>query len=224
VSGTIAEQIYEHLVDQIIAGEIKPGQRVEEQAVATQFGVSRTPVRDALRQLAGTGLVEFRPNRGVTVVDLKFDELGEMFEALGELEALCAKMSAERMTQLERTALAKLHAEAASAVATADETRYGELNNRLHQMIYQGAHNDSITGITENFRRRIMPFRSFAGTVKHRMEASNAEHEGLVSAILKGDPEQAYEAMRSHVAKASLTVIEVMRDREQASRKAVASR
>jgi DNA-binding GntR family transcriptional regulator len=215
MAATIAETIYEKLVDRIIAGDLRPGQRVEEQAVAAEFGVSRTPVRDALRQLAGTGLVEFRPNRGVTVADLKFDELTQMFEALGELEALCARLSAQRMTQLERTALEKVHAEAATAAKRDDaEQFYGDLNNQLHQMIYQGAHNESIAAITENFRRRIMPFRSFAGTATRRINASHAEHEELVGAILAGDAPRAYEAMRNHVAQASLAVMDVLRHRE----------
>ncbi len=214
MAATIAEQVYERLVDRIIAGHLEPGQRVEEQAVAAEFGVSRTPVRDALRQLAGTGLVEFRPNRGVTVADLKVEQLSEMFEALGELEALCAKLSAQRMTQLERRALEKIHAEAATAADREDSKKfYGELNNQLHQLIYQGAHNSSISGITENFRRRIMPFRSFAGTATHRIHASNEEHVELVAAILDADAARAYEAMRNHVAQASLAVMEVLRGR-----------
>jgi DNA-binding GntR family transcriptional regulator len=217
MAATISETIYEKLVDRIITGDLRPGQRVEEQAVAAEFGVSRTPVRDALRQLAGTGLVEFRPNRGVTVADIKYEELTQMFEALGELEALCARLSAQRMTPLERTALEKIHQEASRAAERDDaEEFYGELNNQLHQMIYQGAHNDSIATITENFRRRIMPFRSFAGTATHRINASHAEHDELVSAILSGDGQRSYEAMRAHVAQASLAVMDVLKHRAAA--------
>jgi DNA-binding GntR family transcriptional regulator len=219
MSGTMAEQIYDHLVGQIIDGSIRPGQRVEEQAVATQFGVSRTPVRDALRQLAGTGLVEFRPNKGVTVVDLKLDELMEMFEALGELEALCAKMAAQRMTQLERRALENLHLEASQVVAQEDEARYFTLNNQIHQAIYSGSHNQSIAAMTENFRQRLMPFRSSAGIVTHRMRDSHGEHQQLVDAIIPGDAGKAYEAMRNHVARSSLTVLNVLKDRESRSKR-----
>ncbi len=214
MTSTTSERIYEKLVDRIIAGELRPGQRVEEQAVATEFGVSRTPVRDALRQLAGTGLVQFRPNKGVTVVDLKIDELSEIFEALGEFEALCARLAAQRMTQLERTALRNLHAEAAAAAKTENEAAYAELNTRLHQAIYDGTHNASIAGVTENLRQRIMPFRAFAGTARHRIHESHDEHEQLVSAILAGDGAASLEAMRNHVAKSSLTVLDILRIRQ----------
>jgi DNA-binding GntR family transcriptional regulator len=214
MSGTIAEQIYDHLVGEIIKGSIRPGQRVEEQAVATQFGVSRTPVRDALRQLAGTGLVEFRPNKGVTVVDMKLDELMEMFEALGELEALCAKMAAQRMTQLERRALENLQNAATTIVHAEDEAAYFDLNNQIHQAIYSGSHNQSVAAVTENFRQRLMPFRSSAGIVTHRMRDSHAEHQKLVDAIIPGDAAKAHEAMRSHVARSSLTVLNVLKNRE----------
>jgi DNA-binding GntR family transcriptional regulator len=219
VSGTIAEQVYEHLVGQIIAGEIRPGQRVEEQAVASQFGVSRTPVRDALRQLAGTGLVRFRPNRGVTVVDLNLDELIEVFEALGEFEALCAKLAAQRMTQLERRALETLHTEAAEVVKTQNEPRFFELSNQMHQTIYRGAHNQSIATITENFRQRLMPFRSSAGIATHRMLASQDEHAEVVAAIVPGDAARAYDAMRSHVARSSLTVLNILKERGQQNKR-----
>lgn len=218
MSGTIAEQIYDHLVGKIISGEIRPGQRVEEQAVASEFGVSRTPVRDALRQLAGTGLVQFRPNRGVTVVDLDLNELMEVFEALGELEALCAKLAAQRMTQLERRALQTLHARAAEVVKTANELDYLELNNEIHQAIYQGTHNRSIATVTENFRQRLMPFRSSAGIASHRMIASQSEHEELVTAIIPGDAARAYDAMRSHVANSSLMVLNILKERGQQSK------
>lgn len=216
---TRAEQIYEKLVDRIISGELRPGQRVEELAVAAEFGVSRTPARDALRQLAGTGLVEFRPNRGVTIADFDFEELQEMFEALGELEALCARLAAQRMTHVERRALAQVHAQARNA-ATADDAErfYGDLNNQLHQMIYDGAHNASIAAITENLRRRIMPFRSFAGSATHRMHASDTEHEDLVSAILESDADRAHEAMRNHVAQANLAVMAVLKQRDPGRR------
>jgi DNA-binding GntR family transcriptional regulator len=210
---TISERIYQHLVDQIIEGRLRPGQRVEEQMVASEFGVSRTPVRDALRQLAGTGLVEFRPNKGVMVVDLKLEELSEIFEALGEFEALCARLAAQRMTQLERTALRGFHAEAQDAAAAENESRYDELNDQLHQAIYLGTHNPTISATTENLRQRIMPFRAFAGTAAHRIHESHAEHDALVSAILAGDAPRAYEAMRTHVAKSSLNVVEMLRQR-----------
>ena len=97
MTSTIAEQIYRGLIDQIMKGQLKPGQRVEEQAVASQYGASRTPVRDALRQLAGSGFIEFRPHRGAMVTNVDLRQMGEMFEALEELEALSAKLAAQRM-------------------------------------------------------------------------------------------------------------------------------
>jgi DNA-binding GntR family transcriptional regulator len=222
--GTTAERIYEQLVDRIISGELRPGARVEEQAIASEFGVSRTPVRDALRQLAGTGLVKFRPNKGVTVVDLKLEELTEIFEALGEFEALCACLAAQRMTQLERAVLRNLHAEAAAAARAEDEDAYGELNNRLHQIIYDGTHNPSIAAVTENFRQRVMPFRAFAGTAQHRIHESHQEHDALVEAILSGDGMRSQEAMRNHVAKSSLTVLEMLRQRAAVERRSSEAR
>jgi DNA-binding GntR family transcriptional regulator len=156
----------------------------------------------------------------VTVVDLKLDELSEIFEALGEFEALCARLAAQRMTQLERTSLRNLHTDAATAAQSENEAAYADLNKRLHQVIYDGAHNASIAGVTENLRQRIMPFRAFAGTASHRIHESHEEHEQLVVAILAGDGAAALEAMRNHVAKSSLTVLDMLRVRPQPDKRA----
>ena len=216
MSSTIAEQIYLSLTDQIISGKLAPGQRIEEQTVATQFGISRTPVRDALRQLAGSGLVEFRPHRGAMVANLDLAQLGEMLEALEELEALCARLAAQRMSAVERKQLELMTHQQTEAVKAKDDALYWKLNDEFHEAIYKGADNRSIHEITENFRRRVMPFRSFLFSLGNRMPTAFGEHQEILQAILTSDTERAYKAMRNHSGNSNVRLINFLRDREQA--------
>ena len=85
--------------------------RLDEPSICRKFGVSRTPIREALRRLSGTGLVEVTPRKGVTVVRIEVEQLNEMFEALAEFEGLCARLAAVRMTALEKRRLEILNAD-----------------------------------------------------------------------------------------------------------------
>src|SRR4051794_6437927 len=104
-SPTLSETIRVKLADEITSGHLAPGAEIDEQAVAERFGVSRTPVREALRDLAALGLVEIEPRRGVRVAAMTADRLGEMFEVMAETEALCARLATYRMTAVERPEL-----------------------------------------------------------------------------------------------------------------------
>src|SRR3954451_7687434 len=108
-SPTLSEAMRVRLADEITSGHLKPGGEIDEQAVAERFGVSRTPVREALRDLAALGLVEIEPRRGVRVATLTSERLGEMFEVMAETEAMCARLATHRMTAVERFALQALH-------------------------------------------------------------------------------------------------------------------
>src|SRR5207253_5873840 len=102
---TRAEELRLQLADEIVRGALPPGASLDETEIARRFNVSRTPVREALRQLAVSGLVEARPHRGAVVARPSLDRLTAMFEAMAELEALCAGLAAERMAAAERHAL-----------------------------------------------------------------------------------------------------------------------
>jgi len=209
MSATIAEDIFRSLADQIISGRIAPGQRMEEQVVANEFGVSRTPVRDALRQLAATGLVEIKPNRGVTVVDPPIHQLNDMFEALGELEALCARLSAQRMSDIERKKLDMIMQECRTAMRGKNRKKYADANEKFHKLIYQGSHNQTLEEIAVALWQRLEPFRrSSFFEVRGRMQASLKEHEGISKAILAKNAELAHTMMRDHVTNSNMNAVE----------------
>jgi DNA-binding GntR family transcriptional regulator len=205
---TISDEISSLLAEDIINGVFKPGQKLEEQAIAKRFDVSRTPVRDAFKQLALTGLIDSRPHRGVTVVELDLDQINDLFEALSEAEGVCARLSAQRMKVIERKQLETLFAKEASVLAAKDDLVYFDYNELFHSMIHNGAHNKVLAEIAQDLRRRLSPFRRSTffkeGNWPHH---SSMEHEELVEAILAADAEKAYNAMRSHVASSALNAI-----------------
>src|SRR5882757_5928982 len=135
--GNLAAQI-EALV---LGGELPPGAKLDEQSLAQRFQVSRTPVREALRQLASSGLIELRPNRGAFVKIVTPEQLEEMFVAMAELEATCARLAAMSMLPVERRSLQRLHEHMAEIAAQNRIQEFVDANEVFHTMIYRGAHN-----------------------------------------------------------------------------------
>jgi DNA-binding GntR family transcriptional regulator len=196
---TLAETIRQNLADDILRGVYPPGARLDESGLARRFKLSRTPVREALRQLSSAGLVEMRPRRGV-IVSLPTDSaLAEMFEVMGELEASCARLAAQRMSPAERVRLELVHRRSQEAVRSSNKESYRALNFEFHDVIYRGAHNEFLLTTTIGIRERIAPFRRAQFAMQDRLIKSYDEHGAIVSALLRGDADTASAVMRSHV-------------------------
>lgn len=196
---TRAEGLRRQLADDIVRGALLPGAALDETEIAQRFAVSRTPVREALRQLAASGLVEARPHHGAVVARPSLERLSGMFEAMAELEALCAGFAAERMSPLERRALEAIHEELRLLSHGGHPERFHEVNERFHTAIYDGAHNGYIAEITLATRTRVQPFRRAQFRNLGRLAKSQAEHDRVVVAIMRGDRLGASEAMRGHI-------------------------
>lgn len=197
---TSAEEIRRGLAERIISGDLLPGTPLDETQLAGDFAVSRTPVREALRLLAASGLIEQRPHAKALVAKPDDHVLAGMFEVMAYLEALCAGLAAEAMTTAERDALDALHAGMAPIVHAGDKGRYAEANDAFHGMIYEGAHNAYLAEITRSTRARLQPFRRAQFSALGRLAKSHREHGLIVEAILRGDRDEAERAMRSHIA------------------------
>jgi DNA-binding GntR family transcriptional regulator len=198
---TLAEELRLALADDIVRGLIVPGAALDETELARRFGVSRTPVREAIRQLAASGLVEVRAHRGAVVARPSEERLIGMFEAMAELEALCAGLAAERMTAPERRALETAHVGLRALIHSGDPQRYHEVNEAFHAAIYAGAHNAYLAEMTHATRYRVQPFRRAQFRNLGRLAKSHVEHDRVVLAILRGDREVAAGAMRLHIMK-----------------------
>jgi DNA-binding GntR family transcriptional regulator len=197
---TSAEDIRQKLADSIIRGEVAPGTALDETSLATAFAVSRTPVREALRLLAASGLVEQRPHAQALVAKPDAATLAGMFEVMGYLEALCAGLSAVAMTAPEREALDRQHMTMAADVRAGNAAGYSEANDAFHSAIYDGAHNAYLGELTRSTRQRLQPFRRAQFGVLERLLRSHEEHGRIVEAILRGDRNGAESAMRAHIA------------------------
>ena len=196
---TLVEDLRRQLADEILEGVLAPGVRLDEQELASRFHVSRTPVREALRQLAATGLVQERPRKGVVVTTITRERMAEMFEAMSVLEASCARFAALRMTPEERVELSGLHKRSLELAAAGDLGAYDQTNDEFHSAIYSGSHNSFLEETAISIRQRVRPFRRAQFRVAGRLSDSWAEHDAVVRAILRGDGEGAFYAMRAHV-------------------------
>jgi DNA-binding GntR family transcriptional regulator len=198
-TATLTETIRVALAEEIIAGSLPPGTEIDEQQVAERFGASRTPVREALRELAAAGLVTIEPRRGVRVAALTLERLGEMFEVMAEIEALCARLATHRMTAPERFALQSLHERSGEAVEAADVSRYDALNREFHSSFYRCTHNAFLAEHAQALRLRLAPFRRAQFHGEGRLRRSFAEHEAVLREVLRGDGEEAGLQMRAHM-------------------------
>jgi DNA-binding GntR family transcriptional regulator len=196
---TRAERLAGQISNAILSGEFVPGSRLDEQQLAQRFGVSRTPVREALRQLATSGLIDLRPRRGALVASVTPEDLEVMFAAMAEMEASCARLAALRMTPTERRRLQELQESMAALVRSGDPDAYADANQTFHLTLYAGAHNSVIADFTAGLRRRLAPFRRAQFRTLGRLPRSYEEHESVVRAILTGDAAGAHAAMLHHV-------------------------
>ena len=198
-SQTRAERLADEIANDILAGVLAPGLHLDEQVLARRFGVSRTPVRDALRLLSGTGLIDLRPRTGATVRTITPDELDMLFIAMGEIEATCARLATLSMSPSERAALQNLH-EAMGRLAEADDREgYADANQAFHEALYVGAHNSVVEEIAISLRRRLTPYRRAQFQAPGRLHRSHGEHGAVVRAVLSRDASAANAAMLIHM-------------------------
>ena len=175
---TRAEELRLQLADEIVRGVLPPGSGLDETDIARRFNVSRTPVREALRQLVASGLVEARAHRGAVVAQPSLDRLTGMFEAMAELEAICAGLAAERMPAVERQKLEAIHEELRVLSYAGNPERFHEVNERFHNAIYAGSQNDYIAEMTLATRVRVQPFAAPSSAIsagsRNRMPSTTA--------------------------------------------------
>ena len=198
---TRTEELRLRLSDNIVRGQLAPGAALDETELARRFSVSRTPVREAIRMLAASGLVEVRAHRAAVVARPTHEHLIGMFEMMAELESLCAGYAADRMRGAERRALEDAHEKLRVLIQRGDPQRYYEVNEAFHATIYAGAHNSYLAELTLATRGRVQPFRRAQFRNLGRLAKSHAEHDRVVQAILRGERVLAAQNMYAHIIK-----------------------
>lgn len=218
---TSAETIRLELARRIVARELMPGFALDERQLAAEFGVSRTPVREALRILSSSGLIQQRAHRKAVVTLPEQKALDGMFAVMAYLESLCAGLSAATMTPSQRRDMERLHQDMAEMVRNGETAAYTQANESFHNAIYDGTGNAYLAEITLHTRIRLQPFRRAQFGQLGRLQTSYREHGVVVDAILSGNRPAAEAAMRAHIGLVEDAWHEFAGDRQEpAARKA----
>jgi DNA-binding GntR family transcriptional regulator len=188
----------DRIEDAIVSGQFRPGDRLEEQHLAERYGVSRTPVREALRQLQEAGLVEIKPRRGATVTVVGPADLIHMFEVMGGLEAMAGRLAARRLDEAHKRELLSCHEACRAAVTQGSDAYYYE-NERFHMAIYRASGNPFLEEQARALHRRLKPYRRIQLRSLNRIEQSFAEHDKIVQAIIAGNATEAEQALWDHI-------------------------
>ena len=208
-------RLKETIEEEIVTGILKPGERLEEIGLAERFGVSRTPIREALQQLGAAGLVEIRPHRGAIVGAPDPIRLSHMFELMAEMEAICGRLAARRLRREDEIALKETLLACQKAAKTRDTDRYYFENERFHRAIYAASGNPFILEQAVALSKRLAPFRRLQLRVRNRLMNSVTEHEAIVAAILSGNGEEASRQLTAHVSVQGQRFIDLIASMEQ---------
>ncbi len=195
----LAFQIRRQLEDEINAGQLLPGDALDERELAQRFGVSRTPVREAVTQLAAQGLLTTAPRQGVYVARMSIQELLGLFELLAEIEGVCAKYCARRLTEALRSQLTEIHQNSLRFVETDDALGYSQSNVDFHEALYRGCRNAFLAEQLRSIRRRTQMYRQNSFLQPGRMRISYDDHQRVLDAILAGDEKAAQQQMIEHI-------------------------
>lgn len=196
---TRAQRIHASIERAIVSGRLSPGSKLDESTLATRYGASRTPVREALHQLASQGLIELRANAGAFVATLTLVDLAEMFETMAFLESACAALAARRHTAEDRQSLSTAHDACGKAARRNDPIAFYRANGRFHECIYVASHNGYLVTRTLQLARRLGAYRREATFHPGLMALTMNEHERILNAIFLMDEHSAGEQMRHHL-------------------------
>lgn len=194
-----SEVVRRTIEDEISNGTLRPGDQLEEQRLGARFAISRTPVREALLQLAAAGLVQLVPRKGAVVCSLQPETAIGMVETVAALEAEAAGLAARRLTPAEKAEIEAAHAEAKTCVDRLDCEGYIGANTRFHELIYRAARNDYLASQIRATRQRMRVYYKSSLTLPARLLPSWEGHNAVVFALLNGAEQSARESMRAHM-------------------------
>ena len=182
---SLHDEILSRLRDYVVEGNIPEGGRVPERQLCELFGISRTPLREALKVLAAEGLIDLLPNRGARVRQLSERDLGELFEMMGGLESLAGRLACENITDGEIAEIEQLHYEMYGYYLHRDMHNYFQVNQRIHEKIVSASRNETLRATYANFAGRVRRVRYSANFARKRQRWAEAmrEHEAILDAL-----------------------------------------
>jgi len=201
INRPLSEDVAERLRERIFSHQLAPGSWLDEQSLALDFGISRTPMREAIKVLATEGLVTTKMNKGAYVTQVDRQDLEQIFTVLALLEGQAARETASKASESQLTQLDDLHQRLEKAAADRDLEQFFEINVRFHDLIQEIAGNQWMNGVINDLRKVLKLHRRDSLSRSGRLLSSLVEHREILQAILKKDPLAAETAMRQHIAR-----------------------
>lgn len=211
----LRELVFEALREAIISGRLRPGERLMEVQLAEELGVSRTPVREAIRKLELEGLVLMIPRRGAYVAEISMKDIADVFEIRAALEGLAAELAAQRCTSEEVEDLERSLFKISSCAERGDIPACIELDTIFHEQLMSASHNVRLVGMVANLREQIQRFRSTSLAHPGRMKIALEEHKKIVEAIAQGDADLARQLAYDHIENAENSLMEVIHEQRE---------
>ena len=208
---SLHHELTELLRGLITGGELAPGEKIPEQRLCERFGVSRTPLREALKVLASEGIVTLRPNSGAVVSALTLEELDEVFPVMGALEALSGEIACRRITDAEVAAIRSLHEEMVEYWRKGELQPYFRLNQQIHVAILEATRNETLKSLYRSLAGRLMTARYIANMSTERWAEAVTEHEAILQCLSDRDGKKLADVLKRHLAKKLETVKDWLR-------------
>ncbi|MCP1674916.1 DNA-binding GntR family transcriptional regulator [Natronocella acetinitrilica] len=196
---TLHDEVVNQVRNMIIEGELSQGERVPERQLCEQLGISRTPLREALKVLASEGMVELLPNRGARVTKLTLDDLQEIFEVLGALEGLSGELAAVRMSDADIAEVRELHDRMVDAYEKRERLEYFVLNQQIHDRIMDGAQSETLRSIYQSICGRVRHARYLTNLSEKRWKQAVNEHSAIIGALEDRDSDKLFRILRQHL-------------------------
>lgn len=209
MSDTLHTEVLARLRDYVVEGNIGDGERVPERLLCDMFGISRTPLREALKVLAAEGLIELLPNRGARVRPINAEDIGELFDLMGGLEALAGRLACERITAEELEEIERLHREMYGYYLRRERHDYFRCNQLIHEKILEAARNRALTASSGALSGRLRRLR-YSANLDHegeRWSEAVREHELILDALRRRQGDELATILFTHLRNKKVAVL-----------------
>lgn len=204
---SLHQELVERLQLLIIGGSLEPGRKVPEKDLCEKYGVSRTPLREALKVLASDGLIRLEPNRGAWVTTVTVSEVEEVFPVLGALEALSGKLACQHITDAEIKAVQNLHHQMIQSYERRDLNSYFSINQKIHRAILLAARNETLATSCQALSLRMQRARYLANMTEGRWYDAVQEHEEILKFLVARNGKKLAKTLRDHMDAKRISVV-----------------
>jgi len=209
--------VVDHLRDMIVEGQLPAGSRINERALCEALGISRTPLREAVKVLAAEGLIDITPNRGASVAEMSLADVMEAFELMAGLEALAGELACQRISEAEMDEIEALHDEMVACRRREDLSGYYNRNRQIHRLISEAARNHALLQVYEATNRRLHALRFRSNFDVQKWDLAISEHETILAALKARDGERLSAILKLHLQHKRDVVISELKARQAAA-------